>query len=155
MDIPIYKPQAVNHRAQPFVQTSEFLCSIPRVVTGDKVSNMRQELSRQQARDGTPRWSKLSDEQGNVLAEAVQAAEFSPDIKKERVGCFRPAKRYQEDALDTVPHLSKGQKHREPCQGVLPWAQGRGAGLIIWTWRREGTNSAASVQKTTPGAVGS
>lgn len=66
---------------------------------------------------------ELSDEQGNVLTGAVQAAEFSPDIKKERVRCFRPGKRYQEDALNAVPHLSKGQKHRLPCQGALPRAR--------------------------------
>lgn len=98
---------------------------------------------------------KLGDEQGNVLSGAPQPAEFSPDIKKEHVGCFRPAKRYQEDALHTVPHLSKGQKHRLPCQGALPWAWGIGAGLIFWMWSREGTNSAASVQKKSPAAVGS
>lgn len=98
---------------------------------------------------------KLGDEQGNVLSGAPQPAEFSPDIKKERVGCFRPGKRYQEDALHTVPHLSKGQKHRLPCQGALPWAQGIGAGLIFWMWSREGTNSAASVQKKSPAAMGS
>lgn len=64
---------------------------------------------------------ELSDEQGNILISgAVQAAEFSPDIKKECVGCFRPGKRYHEDALNTVPHLSKAQKHRLPCQELSP-----------------------------------
>lgn len=94
-----------------------------------------------------------SDEQGNVLAGAGQAAEFSPDIKKERVGCFRAAE-ISGSCSGHGASFMKGTKAQGSLSGSSPLGPGKRSWVNILDMEQGGTNSAASVQKKHPRSCG-